>query len=169
MNTLTAKIEQIIDVLEQSEKLHQSLLPVIESEKQAALGSDPKRLAEVVAEKEALLANMKHLERRRIQIIHQIADAMNLSAPQVNLSTLLTRVEGAQKTRIEHLKDSLNKVVKTIKLANEENRALIRHCLALSQNALGFFQHWMMPASVYGASGRISSKQSNGKLLSGTV
>lgn len=169
MNTITAMIEQIIDILEQSEKLHQDLLPVMDREKRAVLGSDPHLLAEVAVEKEALLAQLGRLEPQRKRIIHQIAETLDISAPQLNLSALSMRAENVQKPRIEHLRDSLGKLVKTIKRANEENRALIRHCLALSQSALGFFHHWMIPASVYGSSGRINSGQGNGKLLSGTV
>jgi hypothetical protein len=46
---------------------------------------------------------------------------------------------------------------------------LIQHCLDLTRGAIGFFQHWTIPASVYGASGLIHSGQHNGKLLSGNI
>jgi flagellar biosynthesis/type III secretory pathway chaperone len=168
MNFTTAKIEQIIQLLENTEKLHLTLVPVIERERRVALGSVPQLLVDIAVEKEVVLAQLGQLERQRALILGQLAEDLNIAMPQLNLTILSEHADMNQKQRIARLKNILGKLVKDIKRKNEENRALIQHRLALTQNSLGFFQHWMIPASVYGSSGRINSSHSNGKLLSGS-
>ena len=70
---------------------------------------------------------------------------------------------------MKRLSISLNDLVPKIKQANEENRAIIQHCLSIVHGALGFFQHWVMPTDVYGASGQMSMHQKGGNLISGAI
>jgi flagellar biosynthesis/type III secretory pathway chaperone len=169
MSAVTPILDEIIDVLEQSEALCQALLTIAEREKAAALGYDHRELARASAEKEEVLARLNRTERKRIELVLQIADDLKLSPTQLCLSELKTRANVRQAMRIESLRSSLGGLTKAIKRINAENRQLIQHCLDLSRNALSFFQRWMMPAAVYGASGRMDSNQRSGKLLSGTV
>jgi flagellar biosynthesis/type III secretory pathway chaperone len=169
MPQMTAILDQVIEVLEQSEALFQELVPIFDRERRAGLRSKPHELVEVTIEKEELLARLRKLERKRIDLINLMAKNLKLSPTQLNLSALAARADAQRASRILNLRDSLGRLVKTIKRANNENRLLFQHCLDLARGALGFFQHWMMPASVYGSSGRIDNGHRNGKLLSGTI
>ena len=166
---MTAILDQIIESLEQSEALFQELVPIFDREKRAALYSNPSQLAEVTVEKEELLARLGKLERKRISLINLMADNLNLSPTQVNLTELAARADAHQASRIIKLRNVLGRSVKTIKRANAENRLLLQHCLELVRGAIGFFQHCMMPGPVYGSSGRIDNGHRNGKLLSGSI
>ncbi len=166
---MMAILDQVIEVLEQSEALFQELVPIFDREKQAALYSRPRQLADVTVEKEELLARLSRLERKRIKLINLMADNLKLSPTQLSLSQLAAYADAPQASRILNLRDALSRSIRTIKRANAENRLLLQHCLDLVRGALGFFQHWMMPASVYGSSGRIDNGHRNGKLLSGTI
>jgi flagellar biosynthesis/type III secretory pathway chaperone len=166
---VTAILNQLIDVLEQSEGMYQELLTLADREKAAALGCNHQLLVQVNAEKEELLARLDRIDRRRIQLLRQMADDLKMAPAQLCLSELESRGDARQAVRIGNLRASLKNLIQRIKGANAENRQLIQHCLDLSRNALGFFQHWMMPAAVYGSSGRVDSGHRNGKLLSGTV
>ena len=166
---MKAILDQVIEILEQSEGFYQNLLPMINREKRAVLCSDPSQLAAVTVEKEELLARLGQLERQRVKLIDQLADNLNVSPTQLNLSVLAAHAETYQADRILSLRDSLGELVKKIKRANAENRLLIQHCLDLARSALGFFQHWMTPIAVYGSSGRIDDGHRSGRLLSGTI
>lgn len=169
MSPVTAVLNQLIDVLEQSEGMYLALLTLADREKAAALGCNHQLLVQVNAEKEELLARLDRADRRRIDLLHRMAADLKLSPSQLCLSELESRADARQAIRIGNLRASLKTLVQKIKRVNAENRQLVLHCLELSRNALGFFQHWMMPATVYGSSGRVDSGQRNGKLLSGTV
>jgi flagellar biosynthesis/type III secretory pathway chaperone len=166
---VTAILNQLIEVLEQSEGLYQALLALADREKAAALGCKHQLLVQVNAEKEELLACLDRNDRRRIDLLQRVADDLKLPPAQLCLSALESRADARQAMRIGSLRSSLRALVLKVKRVNAENRQLMQHCLDLSRSALGFFQHWMMPAAVYGSSGRVDSGHRNGKLLSGTV
>jgi flagellar biosynthesis/type III secretory pathway chaperone len=126
-------------------------------------------LSRAVEEKEELLAQLRYLERKRQVLINQVAAQWNIPMKEIKLSTLAEKTNGPQSSRIRRLSASLNDLVPKIKQANEENRMLIQHCLSIVHGALGFFQHWIMPTDVYGASGQMSMHNHNGKLISGAV
>lgn len=166
---MTAILDQVIEILEQSEGLYQKLVPIFHREKCAALGSDPKQLIAVTLEKEELLARLGQLERQRIKLIGLMAEHLNLPPDQLNFSVLAAGADARQASRLAALRQSLKALIKTIKQANTENRLLIQHCMALARSALGFFQHWISPVSIYGSSGRIDGRQGSGRLVSGTI
>ena len=166
---MTAILNQLIDVLEQSEGMYQMWLTLTERERAAALGCRHQLLVQVNDEKEELLARLARNDRRRVDLLHRMADDLKMPPSQLNLSALESRAEASEAVRIGKLRSSLKTLVQRIKQANVENRQLIRHCMDLSRSALGFFQHWMMPAAVYGSTGRVNTGHRNGKLLSGTV
>ncbi len=166
---MKAILNQLIEILEQSKGFYQDLLPVINREKRAALHSDPSQLIAVTGEKEELLARLGRLERQRIKLVGLLAGNLNVSPTQLSLSALAAHADTYQSYRILSLRESLDELVGQIKRANAENRLLIQHCLDLVCGALGFFQHWMTPVSVYGSSGRMDNDHRSGRLLSGTV
>jgi flagellar biosynthesis/type III secretory pathway chaperone len=166
---MSVSIEQLIKVLEESEKVYQQLLPVFDKEKKAAFSSAPDTFSAVVEEKEELLARLRQIDRKRMVILSQISSAWNIPVQELRLSTMADRVEGLQSSRIQRLRSSLRELTKKVKRCNEENRRLIQHCLDLVQGTLGFFQHWVMPKDVYGASGQMNMHQKSGSLISGAV
>lgn len=166
---MSATIEQLIEVLEESERIYQQLLPVFQKEKEAAFSSAPEKFSAIVEEKEELLAHLRQLERKRRLIVSRISSAWNIPEDALRLSALADKMEGMQSSRILRLRSSLNALIRKVKRANEENRLLIHHCLAIVQGTLGFFQYWSMPMDIYGASGQMSMHQRNGHLVSGAA
>ncbi|MGD9366635.1 MAG: flagellar protein FlgN [Desulfobacteraceae bacterium] len=166
---MSTNIEQLIAVLERSESICLQLLPVFQKEKKATLSSDPEQLSSAVADKEALLAQMRTLERQRQLLINKISTTWNVPVKEMRLSGLADRTQGTQAARLRRLHISLKELVQNIKRANEENRILIQHCLSIVHGAFGFLQHWMMPTDVYGSSGQVSHQHSSGNLVSGAI
>lgn len=162
-------IEQLIEVLQDSEKIYEQLLPVFLKEKKAAFSSQPDVFSKVVEEKEELLAHLSRLELRRQIILNQISTQWDIPLNELRLSILADRTQGVQSSTIRWLRTSLNELTRKVKKANEENRRLIQHCLDIVQGTLGFFQHWVMPRDIYGQSGQMSMHHRNGHLISGAV
>ncbi len=168
-NFMDREIEQLIQVLHQSEEHYCRLLVIIEQETQAALGSDMHQLMSKSAEKQGLLAQLKRAELERARIVRHIAGALNLPHQEINLTTLAGEVRSPYGLQLRRLNASLVALVDKIRQANADSRLLLQHCLGLVRNALGFFYHWMGPAEVYGASGHMDGHMHGGRLLSGSV
>jgi flagellar biosynthesis/type III secretory pathway chaperone len=166
---MTATVKALLDLLETSEGVYQKLLPAIQKEKEAALSARADQLTSASEEKEVLLAELQRLERKRQVLIQQLAAERDIPVGDIKLSTLAGENDAIQSSRAKRLIASLNQLVPEIKSANEENRAIIQHCLSIVHGALGFFQHWVMPTEVYGASGRMSMHRRGGNLISGAI
>ncbi len=166
---MTATIDALLSVLEESETVYQQLLPVIHREKQAALLANADQLTSASEEKEELLARLHQLGRKRQILIHRIAADRHLSVDEIKLSTLAESCDDRRASRMRRLSASLNEIVPRIKAANAESRAIIQHCLDIVHGALGVFQQWVMPTDVYSASGQMSTHQKGGSLISGAV
>jgi flagellar biosynthesis/type III secretory pathway chaperone len=163
-------IEQLIAVLQQTETLYERMLPLIEQEKEAALGPDATRLTGINAEKQSLIAQLAQLEKQRTRLSQGIAEALRLPLEKVNLTALAANVTAPYDRQLRQLHDRLRGVVEKVRQANEQCRVLIEYCLRLVQKRLGFFQYWMGRVDVYGASGSLNNGPGGGgRLLSGTV
>ena len=163
-------IEQLVEVLTQIESLYEQMLPIIEREKEAALGPDPQQLVALNGEKQTLIAQLSRLEEKRMVLAQRIADALRLPDTRVNLASLAAAVSAPYDRELRQLHSRLKDVVERVRRANEQCQTLIQYCLRLVQSRLGFFQHWMGRVDVYGASGNLNSGTgSGGRLLSGTV
>lgn len=162
-------IEQLIEVLGQTERAYRQLLPIIEQEKQAAVGSQVEKLTSLGDEKKTVMARLANLDRRRSALLRQISKQFNIPAAELTISSLADRIMGPQADRLQSLSTSLGELVQKIRIVNEENRQVVQHCLKLIQSALGFLNRWMGPPGVYGASGRMNDRTGNGKILSNAV
>jgi len=166
---MDGSIEQLIRILQQTEGLYTQLLPVIEQEKTAATGSDVRRLTSAGAEKQNIVFQIKSLDQQLVRSMQNMAKVFHIPLRRLNLATLAEVVRPPHDRQLQELNSRLTVLLGKVQTANEECRILIRHCLRLVQNALGFFRHWMGTSDVYGASGNIRNDTDGGRFLSGSV
>jgi flagellar biosynthesis/type III secretory pathway chaperone len=166
---MTDTAASLINVLEETERRYQQLLPVFQREKRITLSSEPEKLAAIIEEKETLLAQLRRLDRHRQLLLHQMASVWGIPVNDVGFTMVADHLEEPHASRIRELGLSLNALVNRVKRSNEENRRLIQHCLDIVQGTLGLFQHMVLPRQMYGASGRMRLHHHNGNLVSGAI
>jgi flagellar biosynthesis/type III secretory pathway chaperone len=167
---MNRSIEHLIHVLQQCEELYHRMLSILELEKKAALAPNSSDLAQVNDEKEALLAQLKVLDRQRATLLEQIAGQLDVSADRLTLSALIEQVTPMYGSQLQTVYDALRRIVSKVQYANNESRLLITHCLALVKNTQAFFSRWTASAAVYGASGHVETNgRGYGRLLSNSV
>jgi flagellar biosynthesis/type III secretory pathway chaperone len=163
-------VEQLIAALEQTQRLYSRMLEIIEEEKIAATLADTQRLSVAGSEKQDLMAQLGRLDRERTRLLQQMAQALGVPFDRLDLATLADHIGQPYRETLRDLNASLRTIINKVHNANEECCALIKHCLKLVQNTLGFFQHCMGSVDVYGASGNMRDPSlRNGRLLSGEV
>jgi flagellar biosynthesis/type III secretory pathway chaperone len=164
------KLEQLVKVLEQTRDLYERMLALILEEKAAATASDFERFSRVSEEKEGLVAQLKQTEQRRDTLLHTIAAALDIPLQQLNVSTLVKRVDTPCRLRLKTVASELKSSVSRVRIANRECCMIIEHCLGLVTRSMGFFQHWLQMSAVYGQNGNIcTGNRSGGRLVSDTV
>lgn len=162
-------IDRLTRVLIQSEQAYRELLDLLQREKEAATASDAQRLNGVVERKTDVLARLASLEKQRNAELQAIAGSLGIHGDALTLSRISRTLPDQSKEQLDGLSASLRSLAGKARRLNEENRALVAHCLHLVHGALGFFQQMLNPASVYGASGRVDKGAGSGRLLSGVV
>jgi flagellar biosynthesis/type III secretory pathway chaperone len=158
---------ELIDILEQEHRLYESLLDRLQREKAVMLGSRARQLTRLTEEKQALSARLAKLEAQRQLVLHRIAGELNLPVRQVNLRMIARHACAVDAERILQVRDALIDVTRAVRVANEENRSLVRHCLGLVQGSLSLLRQLISPPPVYGASGGIVANAQNGHFMSG--
>ena len=164
------QLDQLIEVLEQTKRLYERLLTLIQEEMAAATASNFQQFSCVSAEKESLVFQLKQMEQRRDTVLRQVAVALEIPLNRLNISTLSTRINMPHRRRLTDLASALGKLILRVRDANQECCLMIEHCLGLVKRSLGFFQHWMQMSVVYGQTGNIRSEhRTGGRLVSDTA
>lgn len=161
------KIEQLVEVLKETQALYERMLSLVQDEKAAATASDFERFSRISAEKESLIALLKRTEQRRDTLLQALATTLDIPLQQLNISTLSAHTDASRRARLRDTASALERSVSKLRIANQECCMIIEHCLGLVTRSLGFFQHWMQMSAVYGQSGTISAgNRSGGRLVS---
>lgn len=167
---MEAHVERLIVVLEQIEGQYDRMVAIIERETKAATEADAVGLTALGEEKQTIIARLKGLDQKRLHLLGAIAAHLGLSAGRLTISTLLQHVGRSHRLRLSRLQADLGVVLNRVHTAGDECRSMVRHCLRLVQNTLGFFQHCTRDREIYGASGCMRSEPlQNGRLVSGEV
>lgn len=166
---MTDSLTQFIGTLDQTQTLYHDLLLIIQQERDLVIRSKVEQLSVLLVEKQDVLAQLARLEQQRTQQLKNIAEELHLPIQQISLSRMAEQVPTPYDVQIQERRAALRHIVGAIAKANEENQSLMKHCLNLVQGSLRFFQHWINPSSVYGATGNINGGHKSGRLLSGTV
>jgi flagellar biosynthesis/type III secretory pathway chaperone len=162
-------IEQLITELENTISQYSCLLPLLQTEKTAALEWNIQALVETTTEKQVVLARLAYVDRKRSSVLEQIAVQLGVPERQITLRQLARKVRGPMGSRLSSLHAGLKTLVEKIRRTNDENRLTAEHCLGLVHNSLAFWQHWTGPPKVYGISGVVNNGNGPGQVLSGSV
>jgi flagellar biosynthesis/type III secretory pathway chaperone len=159
--------KELIDILEREHRLYERLLDRLQREKAVMLGSRTRQLVGLTEEKQVLTARLAKLETKRQLLLGRIAAGLNLPVQQVTLQMVARQADASAAARILKVREALIDVTRQVKLANDEIRHLVQHCLGLVQGSLSFLRQLISPPPVYGSSGGIVANAQNGHLLSG--
>lgn len=162
-------IEQLIQVLRQTEQRYQQLVPIIETEKEMVRKARVEVLGDIASEKEHLLMDIKHLENKRGHLLKQIAGELSLSSDNLTLKELVRYIDPLQGRQLQQQRETLKSLLTGVRSANNENRALIHHCLGLVRQALSSVSPKPATSSVYQATGSLINGEGGGRLVSNTA
>jgi hypothetical protein len=159
-------IEQLIQVLRQTEQRYRQLLPIIETEKEMVRKARVEALGDIASEKEHLLMDIKHLENKRGHLLKQIAGQLSLSSDKLTLKELVRHIDPLQGRQLQQMRETLKSLLSGVRSVNNENRALVHHCLGLVRQALSSVSPKPATSSVYQATGSLTNGEGGGRLVS---
>ena len=83
------KIEQLVEVLEETKRHYEQMLALVHDEQAAATASDFERFSRIGVEKESLVARIRKTEQHRNAILQTLAATFDIPTQQLNITTLI--------------------------------------------------------------------------------
>jgi flagellar biosynthesis/type III secretory pathway chaperone len=158
-------LEQLLDLLRQETGLYRSLLSVIDMEKEAAIRSGLEALNAARFEKEKILAELHKSDRRRQWLVADLAEKLGCAAQGLTLRAIANRVDEPFAGRLRQAGRDFSAVLSQLQAANQRNRQLIDHSLALLRGSFNLLNELTASDPVYYRTGNIQSVNATGKCV----
>lgn len=162
-------LDKLIGLLGHATELYQSLLHIVQNEKDAVVGLNLKQLSEACKAKDNLLLKLRILEEQRQQVMVRVADQLGCSPEGLTITQLSQQVEKSYSRRLLDHSTDLLALIHTLQDATQQNKSLMSHSMQLIQGSFNLLRNLMPDNPVYYRSGNLNSGEKTGRLLSGDI
>jgi flagellar biosynthesis/type III secretory pathway chaperone len=165
----TLVLDKLLGLLDQVSEIYQSLLAVMDNEKDAVVAADLKKLNEAAKVKENLLLKLRILEEQRMHLLKKLADQLNHPYQDLTLTNLSQLLKKPHAKQLKARSIRLLKLLNIIQRANERNGSLFAHSLELVRGSLNLLNNFMPTGSIYFQTGTVQNYDRTGRLLCGEI
>jgi flagellar biosynthesis/type III secretory pathway chaperone len=162
-------LNKLLGLLEHATDLYQSLLTVVQNEKDAVVGLNLQQLNEACKSKDNLLLKLRILEEQREQLMGKLAVELDCSPKGLTLTQLSLMVDEPYAHRLRDRSADLLALIQTLQEAAGQNKFLMSHSMQLIQGSYNLLNNLMATNPVYYRRGNVQSSDQTGKLLSGDI
>ena len=159
--------EKFTELLEKECGLYGSLLEILQTEKEALVGSRIEELQEILKVKENLLLKIRILEDQRHRSLRKIAELLELKAQDVTLKRLSNIIGEPHSSKLKNCSSKLLSIAQSIQEINNSNRSLLIHSIELVRGSMNLFMNIMPSSQVYKRNGSMYHGDESGRNLSG--
>jgi flagellar biosynthesis/type III secretory pathway chaperone len=159
---------RLLFTLEEMVKRYQKLLSVLQREKGLMIEGNLNDLIPCLNDKEALLAELKELEDRRLREIDPLARRLQMTARSeegVSLRQLIGVVSLPYRGRLISCYDRLRALLSSVTEINQINGLLVGRILQQVNGLLGLLTHLSTAPQTYQATGSFSHDFQSGRAL----
>lgn len=138
--------EELIDVLQKEQNIYNELIPITERKAKVIIKNDLKSLQEITECEQRNVEQLNALERRREEVIINMATVLNRDPKTLRLKNMVKLLENRpkEKQQLSEIYDSLSASVKRLADINERNRMLINQSLEMIQFEMNLIQSTRM-------------------------
>ena len=166
--------EELIRVLQEEQELYRNLIPIAEEKTRVIVKNDLQALQEITAREQQAIEQLNALERRREEVIVNMATVLNRDPRTLKLKNMVKLLEKRpeEQKKLAELYDLLTASIRRLSEINERNKVLINQSLEMIQFEMNLIQSTRMApgsgnynkqASAFdvpaGASGMFDAKQ----------
>jgi flagellar biosynthesis/type III secretory pathway chaperone len=167
--TLNSILERLINLLERETALYRSMLAVIEQEKDAVVQSDLKFLYETGTAKEKILRDLQIKEKKRRQLVGDLAVSLECPARDLTLTRIAQLVDEPYAAKLNRVNEDFSSVLHQVQNANQRNKQILEHSLELLRGSLNLLNEGLSPNPVYYRSGNIQGTKPTGNCVSSEI
>lgn len=130
---MASLIENLISVLEQENSEYEILLELSRTKTPVIVKGDIVRLQEITDEEQNVIGRIHHLETKREEHIHDIANVINKDVEQLKLENLIQMLDKSPKDQIKlsEIHEKLRVTLSQMQNVNAQNRELLAGALEM--------------------------------------
>ncbi|MCQ2522992.1 MAG: flagellar protein FlgN [Lachnospiraceae bacterium] len=139
---MASLVENLVETLEGENSEYQMLLELSRSKTQIIVNADLEKLQKVTDDEQIIVDRINNLERRRIQIMNDVAKILNTDVEGLKLETLISLLDKAPKDQknLSLVHDKLKATLREMKLLNERNESLLNSAIEMVEFDLSLIQ-----------------------------
>lgn len=121
---------------------YENLLGLSTRKKPIIISGNLEELSKITDEEQIVVSRINHLDRKRQEVVHDIANVVNRDVEDLKLESMIQMLERrpSEQQKLARVYDRLKDVVHREKQINEQNRELISNALELVQFDINMFQ-----------------------------
>lgn len=130
---MASLIEELMDTLDQEEKLYADLIPMQEEKKRAIVANDLNAIGKLGDEEQALVDRIGNLETKRMRIADDIATVLGKPPGTMKLERIIRTLKnqpGEQKA-LQKLHDRLKRTIGRLQDLNIQNKELLQEAMEM--------------------------------------
>jgi flagellar biosynthesis/type III secretory pathway chaperone len=158
-------LEQLLGLLSREAELYQSVLTVIDKEKEAVVRSELIALNDASIEKENIMSALRKSDEKRRRLVACLAESLRYPVKELTLQKLSQLVDEPFAGKLQQASRDLLSVVARVQAANQLAKQLFEHSQALLQGAFNLLNELLACNTVYYCTGNIRSSYSTGKCV----
>jgi len=135
-------MENLIEVLNAECSEYEGLLKLSQEKKSFIVKGDLENIQRITDEEQEWVGRLNRLEKQRVEVTTDIANVLNKDVTTLKLTNLiqLLNARPAEQQMLADVVDRLQRIVRQMQIANEQNRELIQHSLELVEFDLNLLQ-----------------------------
>ena len=162
-------LNSLLSLLEEETGLYQSLLLVLQKEKDVFVKTELQALEQVTKNKENLIRELGKLEGQRMREMGKLAASLACPLQELTLKKLVQLIHDPYASRLKDCASNLTAVLQRVQQTNENNKTLFKHSIDLVKSSLALLQNLSTGHQVYHPSGEIQNGPLSGRIISGAI
>jgi flagellar biosynthesis/type III secretory pathway chaperone len=132
---MAGMIDQLLDIMNEQAQRYEELLGLSQEKKDAIVKNDVEHLQKITHFENLLVSQNQKLERKRMDLMKDIADVMGKKADELTLSALIELMDGQEvRGKLTEAGNKIRDTLTALSDANDLNASLI-------QNALDYLEY----------------------------
>lgn len=128
---MASLMENLIDILNEQYEAYTALVELSGRKTPIIVAGSLEDLQKITDEEQLAVDRVNAVDKKRIEIMNDIANVLNKDAETLKLNELITLIQGRaeEQARLEEARGKLIKVGKELKTINERNKELLENAL----------------------------------------
>ena len=126
-------MQELISTLETEEAEYQRLLELSKRKTTVLVSGKADKLQKITDEEQKIVDNINNIDKKRVELLTDIADVMNKKPQELTLKKLkeLVETQPEEQKQLEELHGKLKMTLESVQTLNEQNKALVEQLLEM--------------------------------------